>query len=268
MPRCFINDPGDPRLAPYRDLPQRRLLRESGLFIAEGRLLVERLLASRFRCESILVDEQHADDIARLVGEAPVSLLVVSRRLLEETIGFKFHRGVLACGRRRPAPTLDSALTGAAADATRPLTLVACADVHDPENVGGMLRNAAAFGVDAVVVSRRSADPFSRRVLRVSMGASLKLPIVEPDNLAATLRELRNNWGVETVATVLDDSARPLPDFRRGPRMALVFGSEGYGLPEEVVDLCDRRVTLPMRLGTDSLNVAVASGIFLYHVMG
>jgi tRNA G18 (ribose-2'-O)-methylase SpoU len=263
MPRIPIHAIDDPRLSPYRNLPHKGALRCDGGFITEGRLLVERLLASRFETQSILVDEQHADEFAARAGEQ-VPLYVASRRLLEDVIGFNFHRGVLACGRRGPEVTLHGALECNAASEL--LTIVVCADVRDPENVGAILRNSAAFGVDAVIVSRRSADPFSRRVLRVSMGAPLLLPIVATDDVAASLRELHDRWRVTPAATVLDGAALTPAEFVRPPRLALVFGSEGYGVPPDVLAACPHRLTIPMRPGTDSLNVAVASGIFLYEL--
>jgi tRNA G18 (ribose-2'-O)-methylase SpoU len=268
MQQIVIQHFDDPRLAAYRDLPRRSAARERGRFVVEGRFLVERLLASRCQTESILVAEPHADEIAELARDSETKLYVAPQSQLEQTVGFRFHRGVLACGKRPAPPALEEALGEgpAAPNRTRPVTVVVCANLDDPENLGGVLRNCAAFGVDAVVTGRRSADPFSRRALRVSMGASLKLPIVEPDDLATTLRELRQQWHVEPVATVLDASAEKLPDFIPAPRTVLVFGNEGHGLPADLLAQCDRRVTLPMRLGTDSLNVAVASGIFLYHV--
>ncbi|MEQ8787409.1 MAG: RNA methyltransferase [Pirellulaceae bacterium] len=268
MQRIAIEDFDDPQLAAYRDLPRRAAARESGKFIVEGRWLVERLLTSRCEVESILVAERHAEEIAELAGEMPVTMFTMTQRRLEETVGFRFHRGMLACGRRPPSLELESVLSAdpATLDSARPLTLVACADIDDPENLGGILRNCAAFGVDAVLTGQGSADPFSRRALRVSMGASLKLPIVEADDLGQLLQQLRDRWQVETAAAVLDEAAEQLPDFGRSRRTALVFGNEGQGLSPELLAHCDRRVTLPMRLGTDSLNVAVASGIFLYHV--
>jgi tRNA G18 (ribose-2'-O)-methylase SpoU len=122
--------------------------------------------------------------------------------------------------------------------------------------------------VDAVLVGRGSADPFSRRVLRVSMGGSLRVPIRSADDIGTDLRELRDSLGVELAATVLDSTAEPLATAGRADRFALVFGSEGHGLAPSIVALCHRRITIPMQLGTDSLNVAVAAGIFLHHFGG
>jgi TrmH family RNA methyltransferase len=97
------------------------------------------------------------------------------------------------------------------------------------------------------------------------MGTIFSLPIAQSENLLADLSRLRNQWGIELAATVLDESAEPLSRAARPPRFALLFGNEAQGLPSEIIAACDRRITIPMHLGTDSLNVMVAAGIFLYH---
>jgi len=181
---------------------------------------------------------------------------------VEKIVGFNFHRGVLACGRRRPGRKLDEV----AQSQVEP-TIVVCPDVQDPENMGAMLRIGSALGVTALMLGRRCADPFSRRVLRVSMGAALRLPLIESDDLPGDLRRLQREFHCELVATVLDDEAHPLDQIHRAGRVAILFGSEGHGLERTLVDLCDRKVTIPMLPGTDSLNVAVAAGIVLHHYL-
>ncbi len=261
MARIFVNSIDDPRLAPYRELNQRNLTRVSGLFIAEGDKLTERLIASRFPVASLLAEPTHANRFEPLLpGQTPV--YVASRTLLEATIGFNFHRGVLACGRRLPGLTIQELIAG---DATGSDDVVlVCPAVQDPTNLGSLIRSAAAFGCRGVLLGGRCADPFSRRVLRVSMGAALHLPIVESRDLLADLRTLRRA-GFELAATVIDSSAQPLADFRPPPRLALLLGSEGHGLGPEWIAQCEHRVTIPMQLGIDSLNVAVAGAVLLYH---
>lgn len=250
----------DPRIAVYRDLPRSNLTRPSGLFIAEGWLVVERLLRSRFLIESVLLDDKFVDEL--LPKFSPdTRVFVIPHSLMNEVVGFKFHRGVLACGRRSDGLDWNEFLAS-----SRPtLTVVVAADVNDPENMGCILRNSAAFGVDLVLASARCADPFSRRVLRTSMGTVFQLPLMMSRDLAADVARLQAEYGVEFAATTLDVSAEPLYDAARPDRFALVLGNEGHGIPAEVQASCRRAVTLPMRGGTDSLNVGVASGIFLYH---
>lgn len=251
----------DRRLDPYRNLKQSNLTRWSGLFIAEGEKLTRRLLSSDFETASVLLGQSYLDTFRPLIrAETPV--FVVPDDAVEKIVGFNFHRGVLACGRRRTGLTIAEI-----ADHRPAATMVVCPDVQDPENLGAILRIAAAFGLDAVMLGRKCADPFSRRVLRVSMGAALRLPLTESDDLITDLRRLQTEFNYELVATVLDADAQSLESTSRRPRTALLFGSEGHGLPRPLIELCDRRITIPMQPGTDSLNVAVAAGIILHHFL-
>jgi tRNA G18 (ribose-2'-O)-methylase SpoU len=185
----------------------------------------------------------------------------VETAALRELVGFRFHRGMPACGNRRPELRIEDVAPASGAAAL----LVICVDIRDPTNLGGILRCAAAFGADAALVTRTSADPFSRRVLRVSMGAVLTLPISTVYDVSRDLRSLQQDHDVELIAAVLDDDAAPLAAARASRRLGLVIGNEGEGLPAEVVAACNRRLTIPMKWSTDSLNAAVASGVFLYH---
>ncbi len=250
----------DSRLAPYRHLKSTNLTRWSGQFVAEGDKLTRRLLASNYEVASVLVSESYVADFSTLVP-ADTPLLVIPDDWVETLVGFNFHRGILACGRRRANPAFGEVLP----DRSSRATVVVCPDVQDPENLGAILRIASAFGVDLMLLGPRAADPLSRRVLRVSMGAALSLPISRSEDMAADLDRLRREFDVQLAATVLDEDAEPLDQAVRRQRFALLFGSEGHGLERSLVELCDRRITIPMRRGTDSLNVAVAAGIFLYH---
>jgi tRNA G18 (ribose-2'-O)-methylase SpoU len=278
MPRIEINSLADPRLEPYRQLKDTNQTRWAGRFVAEGEKLARRLLESSFGVHSLLVDGRHADAFLALTPP-DVPLLVVPDGLIEHIVGFNFHRGVLACGVRKPGPTVEE-LVGSqhalptsrrhspfASDPARLRTLVICPDVQDPENLGAMLRIGAAFGVDALVLGKACADPFSRRVLRVSMGASLRVPIVQSPDLPHDLTRLRDA-GIELIASVLDPQAEPLSRVKRPTSMALLLGNEGHGLGPQWLSLCDRLVTIPMHSGIDSLNVSVAAGILLYHFVG
>jgi tRNA G18 (ribose-2'-O)-methylase SpoU len=265
MPQVPVDSAGDPRLAAYRDLPRTNLTRHSGLFIAEGDKLVDRLVASQLPVDSILAEPEQAARYAALV-DPTVPIYVGTRALLEAVIGFNFHRGVLASGRRPPAVSLSQALAserGSLLNAGE-TTVVVCSEVQDPTNLGSIVRSAAAFGCAAIVLGTRCADPFSRRVLRVSMGAAFTLPIFASSELGADLQRLAAH-GFDTVATVIDPAAEPLRSAGRVQRLALVLGSEGHGLPQEIQRQCNRRVTIPMEAGSDSLNVAVAAAVFLYH---
>jgi tRNA G18 (ribose-2'-O)-methylase SpoU len=256
-----IEDLDDPRLAPYRALKKNNFTRSSSHFVVEGDKLVRRLLDSDFTIVSLLVAEQHLPAVVEATG-GDVDVLVVDRPAIEEIVGFNFHRGMLGCALRKPRPALAEI---AHMSAPR-LTLVACPDVQDPENLGAILRIASALAIDAVVLGAGCCDPFSRRVLRVSMGAALRVNIVECDDLAADLTAMRDSIGLELWAAVTNATATGFDQIVRPDRLALVLGSEGHGLSAEWVARCDRAVTIPMAPRVDSFNVAVAAGILLYHL--
>jgi tRNA G18 (ribose-2'-O)-methylase SpoU len=270
----------DPRIQSYRSLRDRTLRGES-LFIAEGRLLVARLLASRFETESVFVAEEFFDEFfPRIPPQVPV--FVAPEKLLLAIVGFPFHRGILAVG-RRPEPERGTGtvfakhpeglsskrcLSPFPAPAPNRLRLVVCPEITKPENMGLIFRSAAGFAADGVVLGERCCDPLSRRCLRLSMGAVLDVPFVKTKNLAAELPAMKQSLGLELFATVLDPTAEPLPAVRWPDRSAVLFGNEMDGLAPEWLALCDRRVTIPMAPGVDSLNLGVAAGIFLYTMQG
>ncbi|MFI4874734.1 MAG: TrmH family RNA methyltransferase [Blastopirellula sp. JB062] len=251
----------DARLRPYCALTNSRSYRQSGLLIAESRFLVERLLASPLQVESILVD-----DLSKVpplpVGEQATPVFCLPRDQIQRLVGFNFHRGVMACGVRPDLSRLDQVDWPAE---TARLTLSVVSQVVDPENLGSLIRASSAFGADAILLDDRCGDPFSRRALRVSTGHAFKIPIVETTDLRQELAAARK-LGFELIATVLDDAAIPvIAETARKDRTALLFGNEGFGLEADLLELADRRVTIPMRRGSDSLNVAMAAGVFLYH---
>jgi tRNA G18 (ribose-2'-O)-methylase SpoU len=145
-----------------------------------------------------------------------------------------------------------------------PSLIIAADRIIDAENVGSLIRIAAAFGADGVILGAGTTDPFARRVLRVSMGNVLFLPVAEVDCLASTLTDLSQNHGYQTIATVLDATAEDLTQSVMSERVVLVFGNESHGLDPQVAACCNQRMTIPMWNGTDSLNIAIAAGIFAH----
>ncbi len=263
MPIQPLTSLDDPRLAPYRELKDRTLAARHGLFVAEGEHLLRRLLESDFRVASVLMADRRTAELAPIVP-ADVDVFVLPQDKLNDVVGFRFHAGVLAMGVRKPALTIDDVLRDDAAA----IRLVVCPDLISAENLGSMIRLSAGFGADAMIVGPRSIDPFVRQSVRVSMGTICRLPIVQSADLVRDLSLLHRQWGVQRVATVLHSTALPLTQAPKHARLALMFGNEAQGLDAEVVALSDQRVTMPMHLGTDSLNVAVAAGIFMYHYWG
>src|SRR5687767_6020259 len=260
MPVFPVDTLDDPRIAHYRGLKDRDLARRGDLFIAEGDYVVRRLLASQFPTVSVLLSRRRVDHILPLVP-VDVPVYVGEDALIKQVLGFKFHTGVIAVGRRAPSPSLAQVFEGR----DGPMTVVVCPEIANSDNMGSIIRISAAFGADAMVLGERCHDPFWRQSVRVSMGTVFSMPLVRSENLLRDLAVMRGRWGVQLVATVLADDAEPLARAPRAERTALLFGNEAQGLDEQYVAACDRRVTIPMKLGTDSLNVAVAAALFLYH---
>lgn len=249
----------DARLDPFRSLKTSNATRDDDLFVVEGALLVERLLASRFETVSILTHAGWFDEPKfEIPPEAPV--MTLPRPAMTELVGFSFHQGILACGRRKPWPGLKE-IVEAGNDAAK--TIVICPSIDNPENLGSIARTADALGVAAIVVGRESPDPLSRRVTRVSMGATLRLPVVEFADVHEAMDELASQ-GFEFVATVLGEGHVELLDFRAPKRVGLLLGREREGLAVEFEARANHTLTISMTPGADSLNVGVAAGVFLY----
>lgn len=261
MPVIPIQSSDDPRLAPYRNLKERDLAREGGRFIAEGENLVKRLLASRLTTESVLLAERRVEELSPQIA-SHIPVYAAPSEIVNLILGYKFHSGVMAVGLRGESPTIDVVMSRAAVD---PVTLVICPEIEKTDNLGALIRIAAAFGVTAMILGECCCDPFFRQSVRVSMGSAFVLPIVRSRDLARDLKRLRDEFGVELIATVLSPDAQSLEATQRPPRLGLLLGNEAQGLAPQWIELCRQQVTLPMKLGTDSLNVAVAAGIFLYH---
>ena len=259
--RVEISDPEDPRLADYRDLRdvtlRRHLEAEHGLFLAEGEKVVRRAVEAGFAARSFLMAPRWLDGLADVLDRSDAPCYVVSEALAEQVTGFHVHRGALASLRRTPLPSVESVLDGAR-------SVLVLEDVVDHTNVGAIFRSGAALGFDAVLLSPRCADPLYRRAVKVAMGAVFSLPWTRLPSWETALPEL-TAAGFTTVALTLAPGAVPIEDAVRGlDKVALVFGSEGPGLSARWEAAADRRATIPMAAGIDSLNVAAASAVACY----
>jgi len=266
VPIWSVDDAGDPRLADYRGIPEPELARTRGVFVAEGRLVVRRLLSSRFTTRSVLVTAAVLDGVkADLDAHPCVPVFVVPQSLMNAVAGFNIHRGCLAIG-QRPAPASWEHLVGSRRSSDRPQSLVALERVGNADNVGATFRAAAAFGAVGVLLDPSCADPLYRKAIRTSMGAALEVPFATDVPLIDALAHLRGE-GWSTVALTPDASAPPARDvFARvaGDRAVLVLGHEGDGLTTAAAAACTHMARIPMTTDVDSLNVAMAAGIALY----
>jgi tRNA G18 (ribose-2'-O)-methylase SpoU len=255
-----INDLDDPRLDVYRSLKATNRTRDLDLFVVEGEKLVERLLASRFPTASVLATDRRWPRLAGVVPD-DVPVFVVPFELVHALVGFPFHQGVMACGRRLPWPEWRTLWP----DDRATLRLVVCPRISNPENLGSIARLGDVFGIDGILAGPSCPDPLSRRVLRVSMGAALRVPIVASDRLPELASEIEAERGLTFLAAVADRSAEPFEAAGRPDRLALVLGDEDRGIEPEWVARCSRSITIPMPGGASSLNVSTAAAILLYH---
>jgi tRNA G18 (ribose-2'-O)-methylase SpoU len=260
MPRIPIVDLEDPRIDVYRSLKATNRTRDLDQFVVEGERLVARLLQSRFPIVSVLLAERYEHKLERPIP-ADVPAYVVPDPMIDRIVGFPFHRGILACGERLPWPSLEDMM----AHPRTPFFAVICPKISNPENLGALARIGDVFGIDAILAGPECPDPLSRRVLRVSMGGALRLPVIISSRPIESARSLVGPGGFELMAAVADPDAEPFEEVPRPPRLALVLGDEHEGVDPEWLPLCRRSVTIPMRPGASSLNVAVAAGILIYH---
>lgn len=263
MPVINLDSAHDPRLSAYRDVTRPAELAARGVFVAESRLVVERVLADRHHeVESMLVNDAARRALAPILAaqDRDVPVYVVLPHVFQELTGHEFHRGCLAIVRRPPPRSFAEVVE-------RARTLVVLDGVANPDNVGAVFRSAAAFGVDAVVLGPGTGDPLYRKAIRTSVASSLRVPFARLTGPAwpAELARLRER-GFELVALTPRQPALDIEDYRArggGTPIALLVGSEGSGLREPVLELADVRVRIPMIAEVDSLNLAVAAGIAL-----
>ena len=270
-----LDDRNEDLLADYRGVPDPELAARRGLFVAEGRLVVRRLLtASPMRTRSVMLTEpayRSLQDVLDPRGDLPV--YVVPQQMMDDIAGFNIHRGCLALGERPPAidwrtviETGSTASAGTAARRGEGLAVV-LERVGNADNVGSIFRNAAAFGAVAVLLGPACADPLYRKAIRTSMGAVLSMPCAELTPWPGGLCELRESFAV--MALTPSAAALPLNEAAaaaRGRPVALVLGHEGGGLTADALAACDLHARIPMAAGADSLNVAAAAAVALYEL--
>ena len=254
-----VTDLRDSMLAPYRAVGDPAALERDGLFVAEGRLIVERLLSlPDIRLHSIAVTPAAADALAALLERHPdVPVCVCAPDVLEAVTGFDFHRGCLALA-HRPATSLPLEAFAASS------RLIALEGVANPDNVGGLFRVALALGAGGVLLDPATADPLYRKAIRTSMAASLRVPFTRVEPWPSSLDALKLR-GFQVVALTPDPDATSIADYvvEPGRRLVLALGSEGAGLVEETMRYADVRLRIPIDPRADSLNVVVAAGIAL-----
>jgi tRNA G18 (ribose-2'-O)-methylase SpoU len=251
-----------PGVEPYRSMKWQYEQRQQGIFVAEGEKVVRRLLESDLTVVSALLLERWFIALEPLLLARPenIRVYIAERPLLETMIGFAIYQGVLAVGLAPKPPTLSDILERAKGHS--PL-LVAVEGVSSAENMGGLARNCAAFGVDGLIAGETSCSPYLRRSVRASMGTIFKMPAIEAVSLVEVLRELKK-LGIRCVAAHPHTDQRRISDANLREPTCIVLGAEGNGLSAELLEACDEAVLIPMQGGVDSLNVGTAGAVFLY----
>ncbi len=257
MPEIIaINDADDGRLRLYRDVKDRDLTGREGLFMAEGQVVVERLFRSNLVvCTSVMTTPERLTRLDFSEAFSALPVYVVPQVVMDKVAGFPIHRGYLALGRYAPPLSLTSVITY-----SRPIRILALSAIANVDNMGGLMRNAAAFGIDAVILDAACCDPLYRKAIRVSVGGVFQVPHFRTDDLIGTLRahDLAP-YALSPAGDIRLDALKP------ASRSAFLFGAEGPGLSPDILRACTT-VRIDMHGGFDSLNVATTSGIVLHHV--
>lgn len=254
MPIETLTDPKDPRLSPYMNIKDRDLKGYGGGFMAEGKLVCERLFCATYaRALSFLTTPSRFERFDHSLIPVDVPVYLVAQELMNEIVGFDLHRGYLAHGEPL-ANNLDVSVGD-----KKPLKLMALSAIANADNMGGLVRNARAFGFDGVVLDRACSSPYYRKAIRVSVGAALELSIIIVDHLADffALHKIEA-YGLSPKGDI------KLADLIVPARAAFVFGAEGPGLAPELMSRL-KGVRIEMKDGFDSLNVAATSAIVGYH---
>lgn len=258
-----IGDPADPRIAEFSAMRERDLVGRQGLFIAEGTVVLNALAGAgpsgRFSIEKLFLLDSRIKGLEPLLSrlDPAIPVHVADRAVMDGVVGFAMHRGVLALGRHTPPADMAAFLSALPEEAL----IVAAVGLANHDNMGSLFRNAGVFGADAVVIDESCCDPLYRKAIRVSVGAALRVPFCRAGAADEMLARLQVA-GFETVG-LSPRGETAIEDFTPGPRVALLAGTEGQGLPEEVLAKV-RRVRIGQAPGLDSLNVATATGIALW----
>lgn len=252
-----IQDISAPELEAYRSLKGTpKFHSESGIFIAEGKKVVLKLLNSRLQTISILAVEEFYKEYQELIensGVKPEFLFTADKPEIEKIVGFKLHTGIMAIGKQPGQATLR--------EMNSPICILS--GVVDSENVGAIARNCAAFGCDSLIIDPASSSPFLRRAIRVSMGAIFDMKYLRTSDLSKTILELKNRE-FEVIAAEICKGSKSILTHEFRERRAIIFGSESLGISPEILKIADNVLHIPITDKIPSINVAATSGIFLF----
>lgn len=235
---------------------------ERGIFIAESAKIARKMLETALEVPKAYMTREHLESLRDVLERrsGTTEVYLAEKPQMEQVIGYHLHQGVMLAASVPASRSIEEA----ARAWPKNFLVVALDSIADPENMGAIIRTAAAFGARAIVVDGQSCNPYLRRSVRVSMGTIVDIEIIRVDDLAAALEELRALTNAQIVGAALGPTSVPLASLAPAMARVAVFGSEGWGIRPEVAKVCDVLVEIPISERVDSLNVVVASGIFLY----
>jgi len=255
----------DSRLQAYRTLRRPLEHQLQGIFVAEGEKVVRRLFESNLTIVSALLTPEWFEVYRKLLeskGDA-LHVYIAAKQLVESIVGFHLHQGIMAVA-QIPEPTpIETIIT----QSPRPHLFVSIDGLTNAENVGVLVRNCAAFGVQALFVGDTASSPYLRRAVRSSMGTVFRMPVVHVVGLADALNTMRSEYTIRNIAAHPHATATALNRVKLTENCCIVFGSEGGGISNAVLAACDESVAIPMKNAVDSLNVGSASAAILYEAM-
>lgn len=272
-----ITDINDPQLQLFAGADDRILAHyyepQPGLFLAESMKVLERALKAGYEPVSALIEDRYLEEVKQILGDRPeMTAYAADYEKLKSFTGFNIAGGVLCIMKRRILPSVESVCEGAK-------RIAVIDDVTNPTNVGAIFRNAAALGIDAVLLTSDSCDPLYKRSVRVSMGTVFQVPWTiigdkkaMPDRVRVDRPEqgfrLLKSMGFATVAMALDERAVGIDNekLKAEKKLAILLGSEGFGLDIKTIESCDYTVMIPMQNEVDSLNVAAASALAFWEL--
>jgi len=261
-----ISSSDDPRLADFRDLRDVSLRKSieasEGLFLAEGAKVVRRAAAKGYQARSFLMAPRWVEELSDVLALHDAPVYVMAEEVVEQITGYHVHRGALASFARPVLPPAAEIVAGARGERRR---IVVLEDLVDDGNIGLVFRNAAALGIDGILLTDRAADPLYRRSIKTSMGNVFNVPWTRVRGLEDALDVLRADGYVAAALTLTEDSIT-LDELvaKAYPRLAFVFGTEGAGVHPKTEQQVDHCVRIPMEAGVDSLNVAAAAAVTFY----
>jgi tRNA G18 (ribose-2'-O)-methylase SpoU len=258
----IIDDSNDLRIEKYKSLKKIRNdeapYYENDLFVAEGEKVNLKLLQSDLKIHSMLcVDWFYENNKEIICNKIPEDkIFVADKRLLSEIVGYKIHSGIMSLAEEKRQCDLDELDD----------EIIALNSVIDTENIGSIVRNAAAFGFGSIILDKASASPYMRRAVRVSMGNIFDIKHRVSDNLIDDLLTLKRDYGFTLIAAELCEDAYPIGHFEFPKLYVLIFGAEGPGVSQEILDIVDYKVEIPINSAVKSINVAASSAVFMYDI--